>query len=120
VHNKNTFLIGDAGGFVKDTTGGGIITGMLSAKAAAESIIHKTSYEKNLKPLRKELWLHSKLRNMLNRFSDNDYSRLIRWMSNRRVKHILCAHPREYPSRFLLKLLIAEPRLACFIKYVFA
>ena len=120
VQKNNTYLIGDAAGFVKDTTGGGIITGMLSAKAAAESIIHRTSYEKNLKPLRKELWLHSKLRRMLNRFSDKDYSRLIRWMSNPRIKRILYTHPREYPSRFLVKLIIAEPRLAYFCKYVFA
>lgn len=120
VQKGSTFLVGDAAGFVKDTTGGGIITGMLSGKAAAESIINSTDYEKNLRPLRKELWLHSKLRRMLNKFSDNDYSRLIQWMSNPRIKRILYTHPREYPSRFLLKLLIAEPRLAYFAKYAFA
>jgi hypothetical protein len=70
--------------------------------------------------LRKELWLHSKLRRMLNKFSDKDYSRLIRWMSKPGIKRILYTHPREYPSRFLIKLIIAEPRLAYFTKYVFA
>ncbi|MEM4242682.1 MAG: hypothetical protein QXM31_02155, partial [Candidatus Woesearchaeota archaeon] len=120
VQNGNTFLVGDAGGFVKDTTGGGIITGMLSAKAAAESIINGTSYTKNLKKLRKELLLHSKLRRMLNRFSDKDYSRLIKLMSSSRIKSILYSHPREYPSRFLFKLLLAEPRLAYFAKYALA
>lgn len=120
VQKGNTFLVGDAAGFVKDTTGGGIITGMLSSKALAESITKGTSYEKNLKTLRKELRLHSKLRRMLNKFSDKDYSRLIRLMSNSRVKSILYRYPREYPSRFLLKLLIAEPRLIYFIKYAFA
>ncbi len=120
VEKGNTFLVGDAAGFVKDTTGGGIITGMLSSKILAESIISKTSYEKNLKPLRKELWLHSKLRRLLNKFSDKDYARLIKWMSNKRIKSILYAHPREYPSRFLLKLLLAEPRLVYFIKYLLA
>jgi len=120
VQNGNTFLVGDAGGFVKDTTGGGIITGMLSSRILAESITGKTSYEKNLRQLRKELWLHSKLRRMLNKFSDEDYSRLIRLMSCQKIKSILYRHPREYPSRFLLKLLLAEPRLACFCKYIFA
>jgi digeranylgeranylglycerophospholipid reductase len=120
VQNGSTFLVGDAAGFVKDTTGGGIITGMLSSKALAESIISKTSYEKNLKKLRKELWLHSKLRRMLNKFSDNDYRRLIRLMSNQKVRRILYSHPREYPSRFLLKLLLAEPRLIYFAKHAFA
>ncbi len=120
VENGNAFLVGDAAGFVKDTTGGGIITGMLSSKILAESITSRTSYSKNLKPLRKELWIHSKLRRMLNKFSDNDYERLIRLMSGRRIKSILYAHPREYPSRFLLKLLLAEPRLAYFTRYAFA
>ncbi len=120
VEKGNTFLVGDAAGFVKDTTGGGIITGMLSSKTLAESIIKGTSYSKSLKKLRKELWLHSKLRRMLNKFSDNDYARLIRLMSGRRIKSILYTHPREYPSRFLLKLLLAEPRLFYFAKYLFA
>ncbi len=120
VEKGNTFLVGDAGGFVKDTTGGGIITGMLSSKALAESIIKGTSYEKNLKNLRKELWLHSKLRRMLNKFSDNDYALLIKLMSGRRIKSILYTHPREYPSRFLLKLLLAEPRLVYFAKCIFS
>ncbi len=118
--NGNTFLVGDAGGFVKDTTGGGIITGMLSGKALAKSIITGTSYEKNLKKLRRELWLHSRLRRMLNRFSDTDYSLLIKWMSNPKVKSILYSHPREYPSRLMLRLLLAEPRLLYFSKYAFA
>ena len=46
--------LGDAAGFVKDTTGGGIITGMLSSKALAESISSGKNYEKCLKNLRKE------------------------------------------------------------------
>jgi geranylgeranyl reductase family protein len=120
IEKGNTFLVGDAAGLVKDTTGGGIITGMLSSKIIAESIATGTSYSKNVRPLRKELWLHSKLRRMLNRFSDVDYARLIGWMNNPRVQSILYTHPREYPSRFLLKLLLAEPRFISFAKYALA
>lgn len=120
IEKGNTFLVGDAAGLVKDTTGGGIVTGLLSSKILAESIRTGTSYSRNVKPLRRELWIHSKLRKMLNRFSDNDYARLIRWMNNKRVQNILYRYPREYPSRFLFKLLMADPRLAYFAKYVFA
>lgn len=120
VEKGRTYLVGDAAGFVKDTTGGGIITGMLSSKILAESIITGASYTKNLKKLRRELWLHSKLRRMLNKFSDNDYSLLIKLMSSRAVKSILYRHPREYPSRFILKLILAEPRFLYFAKYAFA
>ncbi len=119
VERGNTYLVGDAAGFVKDTTGGGIITGMLSAKILANSIITQTSYSKNLKKLRKELWLHSKIRSVLNRFSDNDYSLLIKWMNNKHVKSILYMHPREYPSKIIPKIIIAEPRFLYFAKYAF-
>ncbi len=120
IEKDNTFLVGDAAGLVKDTTGGGIITGMLSSKILAESIRTGTSYSKNVKKLRKELWIHSKLRNMLNKFTNADYTRLIRWMNNPRVQRILYTYPREFPSRFLFKLLLAEPRLAYFGKYALA
>lgn len=120
IEKGDTYLVGDAAGLVKDTTGGGIITGMLSSKILAESLATGTSYSKNVRKLRKELWIHSKLRRMLNKFSDNDYRRLIRLMNNPRVQDILYRYPREYPSRFMLKLLLAEPRLAYFAKYAFA
>jgi digeranylgeranylglycerophospholipid reductase len=120
IEKGNTFLVGDAAGLVKDTTGGGIITGMLSSKILAESIATGTSYSKNVKKLRKELWIHHKLRNMLNKFSDKDYQRLIKWMNNPKVQNILYSHPREYPSRFMAKLLFAEPRFAYFAKYALA
>jgi geranylgeranyl reductase family protein len=120
IEKGNTFLVGDAAGLVKDTTGGGIITGMLSSKILAESIAEKTSYSRNIKKLRRELWIHNKLRRVLNKFTDKDYSRLIRLMNNPRVQSILYNHPREYPSRFMLKLLLAEPRLAYFAKYALA
>lgn len=120
IEKGNTYLVGDAAGLVKNTTGGGIITGMLSSKILAKSIATETSYAKNVKKLRKELWIHHKLRNMLNKFSDDDYVRLIRWMKNPKVQRLLYTHPREYPSKFMLKLLLAEPRFAYFAKYALA
>lgn len=119
VEKNNVFLVGDAAGLVKNTTGGGIITGMWSSKILAESILTGTNYTKNLKPLKRELWIHQKLRNALNKFSDDDYNRLVRWMNNQKVKKILCEHPREYPSRFMLKLLAAEPRFLGFATKAF-
>jgi len=117
IEKGDTYLVGDAAGLVKDTTGGGIITGMLSSRILAESLEKGTSYSKNVKRLRKELWIHNKLRRMLNRFTNSDYTRLIRWMNNPRVQRILYTYPREYPSKFMAKLLLAEPRFAFFAKY---
>ncbi len=120
IEKGDTYLVGDAAGLVKDTTGGGIITGMLSAKILAESIASGTSYSKNIKKLRKELWIHNKLRRILNKFTDKDYAKLISWMNKPSVRSILYTHPREYPSRFMLKLLLAQPKFAYFAKYALA
>jgi len=114
VAKDNVFLVGDAAGLCKDTTGGGIITGMHSSKILADSIINNNSYPKQLKKLRFQLWLHAKLRNMLNNFSDKDYASLIRLMSSERVQSILYEHPRDYPSTLLAKLALAEPRFLMF------
>ncbi len=114
---RGIYLVGDAAGVVKATTGGGIITGMLSSKALAEAIQRGGDYEAALRPLRRELWIHQRIRRSLNRFRGKDYDRLIGLMGNRRVKDILAAHPREFPSRFMLKLLAAEPRLLSFARF---
>ncbi len=57
---------------------------------------------------------------MLDKFSDADYERLVGWMSSPRVKRILFNYPREYPSRFVWKLALAQPKLLAFAKYAFA
>ena len=120
VQKGNIYLAGDAAGVCKNTTGGGIITGMWSAQILADSILRKKDYSKALNPLRRELWIHEKLRNMLDRFSDEDYENLVDWMSKAKVKQLLEAHPREYPSRFISKLLLAQPKFLAFAKYAFA
>lgn len=116
-NNMKTMLVGDAGGFVKATTGGGIITGMISGKHAADALHHNKQYTQLLAPLQKELKIHKRLRDILNKFSDEDYNILVQLMQNKKLKKILHDYPREYPSRFLFKLIWAQPRLLRFLKY---
>ncbi len=113
---KTVFLVGDAAGFVKATTGGGIITGMISSKILVESLTKKKEYSKSLNSLRKELALHRLIRRTLNTFSAKDYNRLISWMSNAKIQAILTDNPRDFPSRFIVKLFFAEPRFLLFVK----
>jgi geranylgeranyl reductase family protein len=115
----NIYLVGDAAGLTKATTGGGIITGIWSANVLADSLVNKTNYEKNLSKLRRELWIHRKIRSTLNKFKDKDYDKLIKLMSKDKVLRILRDNPREYPSRYLVSLLFAQPRLLSFAKFVF-
>ncbi|MBI2138273.1 NAD(P)/FAD-dependent oxidoreductase [Candidatus Woesearchaeota archaeon] len=114
------FLVGDAGGHVKATTGGGIIPGMKAAKALVESLKTGKSYDKLLrKEIGNNLWLHLKIRKMLDRFSDEDYNRLIALMSRENPRRVIADSDREYPSAFAFKLLLAEPRLLGFVKHLF-
>lgn len=120
VQKGNVFLVGDAAGVVKNTTGGGIITGIWSSKILAQALKSGKDYSSALNPLRRELWLHEKLRNMLDCFSDSDYEMLVDCLKTQKVKEILSSHPREFPSKFVLKLAMSEPRLALFARYAFA
>ncbi len=115
---QNIFLVGDAATQVKATSLGGIIPGMTASRALAKSIINYESYEMNWKKtIGKELWLHLKIRNILDSFSKNDYNQLVRLCDNKKIKNILEKHDREYPSKILVKMLLAEPRLIYFAKY---
>lgn len=120
VQKDNIYLVGDAAGVVKNTTGGGIITGIWSANILADCIKSGKDYSKALRPLRRELWLHKKIRSMLDRFSDDEYEQLVDWMGSKKVKDILFSYPREYPSKFLWRLALAQPKLLKFAKYVLA
>lgn len=120
VCTKDVFLVGDAAGLVKATTGGGIVTGMLSGRILADCIIKKKDYEEALRPLRRELWLHLLIRRSLDRFDDDDYDKLVRMLASPRVRRILQDNPREYPSRFLVRLLFAQPGFVRFAPKVLA
>lgn len=120
VEKDNTYLLGDAAGLAKATTGGGIYTGMLSAKILADCIENNKSYTKMLKPLRRMLWLHNFVRKMLNKFSDEDYNELIRLMNRESVKKVLTTHTREHPFRILFGILLHEPRFLKFTTKIFS
>ncbi|MBW3015134.1 NAD(P)/FAD-dependent oxidoreductase [Candidatus Woesearchaeota archaeon] len=115
--NTKVYLIGDAAGQVKATTGGGIVQGLTAARELAKAIDSKKDYEKLWKGvLGKELWLHIMIRKVLDRFKDKDYDYLINLMNGRRVKKILSENNRDYPSKMMLKLLVNEPRFFYFLK----
>ena len=56
------------------------------------------------------------LRNILNRFSDEDYNYLIKLANGKNVNTLLNQSDREYPKKLLTKLLFKEPRFLYFIK----
>ena len=117
---NNIYLVGDAGGHVKATTGGGIIPGMKAAQALVRSIKTKKSYDKLWRKYAGfNLYSHLKIRQTLDKFSDKDYNKLIKLMNKDRAKKVMAQSDREYPATFAAKLLLAEPRLLQFVKHIF-
>jgi len=116
----NVFLVGDAASMVKATTGGGIIQGLIAARALADSIVNKKNYNKEWKKtIGRDLLIHLKMRNIMNKFSTKDWDYLIELFNKEKIKKILASYDRDFPSRFLVKLVLTEPRLLYFLKYIF-
>ena len=117
VSKDNVYLVGDATGFVKSSTGGGILTGMMAAQELTNSIVEGKNYVRLVKRrIGKELWFHHKIRNTLDKFSEEDYVRLMGYLNQKKIKNIISKINRDYPSKFLFSLLLREPRLIRFAK----
>jgi len=115
--NRNAYLVGDAATQVKATTFGGIIQGMIAAEELSKAIQENKNYEKLWrKRIGKELLISLMIRNKMNNFSDKKYNELLKLINQKRIKSIIETHDRDYPSRFIFKLLLKEPR---FLKLIF-
>jgi digeranylgeranylglycerophospholipid reductase len=107
------YLVGDAAAQVKVTTVGGLVTGLRGAKAAANAILRGADYLKELRPLRRELSLHLFIRNVLNRFDNVDYDRLLDLLNEKTIR-LLGIYNRDNAARMLCRILMAQPRLLSF------
>ncbi len=54
------------------------------------------------------------MRHIMDRFKARDYELLVKLFKRDANKRVLEEYDRDYPSKFLLKLLFQEPRLALF------
>ena len=116
LQKNNIYLVGDAATQVKATTGGGIIQSLTAAKILANTI--KTDYEKQCKKhIAKDLKIHLLMRQTMNKFKNKDWD-LVNLFKKQSNKQILENFDRDYPSKFLLKLIMKEPRLLYFSRFL--
>ncbi|MBT7903299.1 hypothetical protein HN587_05530 [Candidatus Woesearchaeota archaeon] len=121
------FLIGDSAGQVKATTGGGIIPGLIASNSFVKSVkYNKTDlkklnlqYNKNLRNLNFKLRLHLTIRQILNKFNNEDYNLLILQFNNPKIKKLLREETRDNPLKLICKILIFNPSLLRFINKLF-
>jgi flavin-dependent dehydrogenase len=125
-------LVGDAAGMAKPTSGGGIYMGLvgsehLAAVAARGLRADRLSrgdllpYEQRVRrTIARELRKGTLLRALYKRFRDEDFNRLARLLSRPRPKAVIeRLGDIDYPSRLVMPLLWAEPRLAGLFLKVF-
>jgi flavin-dependent dehydrogenase len=103
-------LVGDAAGHVKITTVGGTVTGFAGAQAAVRSILHNTSYSKELREVKRELDLHYWIRWALNGLDNQGYDELLKSVSGSIVS-FLSSNNRDSMASVFWKLPLLEPRL---------
>ena len=120
IQKGNVYLIGDAASQVKATTGGGIVPSLKAAHTLCDCIINNKNYDREFKKQSgRELRLHLKIRNVLNKFSDEDYDRLLGLMNQEKVRKILKKYDRDTPIPLVVNLLLREPRFLGFIGKAF-
>lgn len=109
------YLVGDAATQVKATTGGGLVPGLIGARILSSTI--NKDYQKATKKLRRELWLHLKLRQLMDKFSLKDWDYLITIFSNNKnIRRLQNLNRDNLVSS--IKLVI-QPRLLYFLKFLF-
>jgi len=94
-------LVGDAALQIKNTTGGGIIPGL---KAASELSFGLNSYNKNLKKLNKELYIHYLLNKSFRKYDDKDWDRLIFKVKDEKIKSIIEQINRDNSNKLIFAL----------------
>ncbi|HYD03056.1 MAG TPA: NAD(P)/FAD-dependent oxidoreductase [Alphaproteobacteria bacterium] len=106
---EDIFLIGDAATQVKATTYGGIIYGLLAGKFLGED---KESYVKTFDgKLGKDLWISLKMRELMNNMNEKQADDLIAIFEKQGNNKVLAEHDRDFPSKFIVQLLMKEAKL---------
>ncbi|MBU0461458.1 MAG: NAD(P)/FAD-dependent oxidoreductase [Nanoarchaeota archaeon] len=118
VQKNNIFIIGDAAGHVKATTGGGIVPGLQAAECLAQAIIEDKDYRKLLnKKVIPNLKKHLLIRNLLDKFNDKDYDELVKIINNEKIKELLeKEHRDKNPAMIAMKAIIKQSKLLKFVK----
>ena len=114
IKKDNVMLVGDAATQVKATTFGGLVPGMLAADAMVSNF---EDYPREFKKkVHKDLYYNLLIRKIMDKFKEKEYDDLIKMFHNNKLRKILEEKDRDFPSKFILQMLIREPRLLKYSK----
>jgi len=128
----NILLLGDAGGQVKATTGGGIIMLLTAAKYASNCVklcstnsnyskrFIKKHYEKPCsQAIGRELKLHFIIRLMLENFRSKDFDRFFKIIKENKIEHLIAFYgDMDFPKALVLKLLRNRKVMGFILKFI--
>jgi len=122
----NVLLVGDAGFFVKATTGGGINFGLISANLAADAINNRIKkfkplleYNKSLKKYLNELNIHYKLHNYLLSKTNTELDELLIKLKQLNVEKFLEKKGNmDFPSEFMYLFLLKPKMFSLFPEFM--
>lgn len=113
INNLSVYLLGDAGGIVKATTGGGIIPSFKSINDSLNSIIKNKPI--NLLKTKAELITHLLIHNKISKFNDKKYDELIKELKKNEIKKIISSINRDNALKLGFKTISKNPNLIRFI-----
>ncbi len=118
LQQDNCYLVGDASGYVKATTLGGLVPAMKQAEVLVDCINSGKNYQKALRPVRRQLWSHLQAHKVFNKFSDTDWDDLVTYVSKPKVQGLFEKYTRDNPLPIMSRILFKEPRFMKFVKHV--
>src|SRR3989344_512298 len=118
LRKENCYLLGDAAGFVKATTLGGLVPGLKQAEILVDCINNNKDYQRKVKPLAKQLKLHLAMRRIFDKFSDRDWDRLVSYVAQPKIQAVFEKYTRDNPVPLVTNALMKEPRFLYFVKHL--
>ncbi|MBU2443798.1 MAG: NAD(P)/FAD-dependent oxidoreductase, partial [Nanoarchaeota archaeon] len=97
---EKVFLVGDAAAQIKNTTGGGLVPGLMAAEELSKAINEDKNYETLWRNrIGRDLFAHYKLRKIMNNFKEEDWNKLIKILNEDRIKEVLSKESRDKPLK---------------------
>lgn len=116
----NVFLVGDAAAQIKNTTGGGLIPGLMCAEELSKAISENKDYDKLWrKRVGRKLWTHYFARKVMNRFEEKDWNEMVNMFTSKRMRTVLSTESRDEPVKVITKALLRNPKLLLFLRKLF-
>ncbi|MFH1589069.1 MAG: NAD(P)/FAD-dependent oxidoreductase, partial [archaeon] len=117
---NNVYLVGDSAAQIKNTTGGGLIPGLMAAEELQKAIDKNKNYDQLWKKrIGKSLWTHYIVRKTMNKFTNEDWNKLINMFNDKSMKAILSKESRDKPIKIIAKAAFRNPSFLWFLRKAF-